>query len=100
MTGMQSLLQARAPDAYRGRVFGALGAVTGLLRLIGVVIAGLVTTDMNLITVLNIQGFGYVVAGLLAILLLPARRPAQAPVAAVSAVPAPEQLLDDGQLVG
>jgi len=99
MTGMQSLLQARAPDAYRGRVFGALGAVMGLLRLIRVVIAGLVTTDANLITVLNIQGFGYVAAGLLAILLLPAQRPAQASVAAVSAVPAPEQLLDDGQLV-
>jgi MFS family permease len=99
MTGMQSLLQARAPDAYRGRVFGALGAVMGLLRLIGVVIAGLVTTDANLIIVLNIQGFGYVAAGLLAILLLPARRPARAPVAAASAVPAPEQLLDDGQLV-
>jgi hypothetical protein len=67
----------------------------GLLRLIGVVIAGLVTTDANLITVLNIQGFGYVTAGLLAILLLPARRPAQAPVVIVSAETAPEQLLDD-----
>ena len=99
MTGMQSLLQARAPDAYRGRVFGALGAIMGLLRLIGVVIAGLVTTNANLITVLNIQGFGYVAAGLLAMLLLPARRPAQAPLAAVSAETAPEQLLDDGQLV-
>ncbi|HEY7093887.1 MAG TPA: hypothetical protein VH393_11945, partial [Ktedonobacterales bacterium] len=103
MTGMQSLLQARAPDAYRGRVFGALGAIMGLLRLIGVVIAGLVTTDANLITVLNIQGFGYVAAGLLAILLLPAQRPAQAPaqapIATVSAETAHEQLLDDGQLV-
>jgi MFS family permease len=99
LTGMQSLLQARAPDAYRGRVFGALGAIMGLLRLIGVVIAGLVTTDASLITVLNIQGFGYVAAGLLAILLLPARRPAQAPEATVSVETAPEQLLDDGQLV-
>jgi MFS family permease len=99
MTGMQSLLQARAPDAYRGRVFGALGAIMGLLRLIGVVIAGLVTTDANLIIVLNIQGFGYVAAGLLAILLLPARRPEQAPAATISAATAPEQLLDDGQLV-
>jgi MFS family permease len=99
MTGMQSLLQARAPDAYRGRVFGALGAIMGLLRLIGVVIAGLVTTGANLITVLNIQGFGYVAAGLLAMLLLPAQRPAHAPVATVSVEAAPEQLFDDGQLV-
>jgi MFS family permease len=99
LTGAQSLLQARAPDAYRGRVFGALGAVGGLLRLIGVVIAGLVTTDMNLITVLNIQGFGYVAAGLLAILLLPPRRSARAPALAVSAEAPTEQLLDDRQVV-
>jgi hypothetical protein len=99
LTGMQSVLQAHAPDAYRGRVFGALGAIMGLLRLIGVVIAGLVTTDANLITVLTIQGFGYVAAGLLAILLLPALPPAQEPIATISAATAPEQLLDDRRLV-
>jgi MFS family permease len=98
MMGMQSLLQARAPDAYRGRIFGALGAVMGLSRLIGVVIAGLVTTDANLITVLNIQGFGYVVAGLLAFLLLPARRPTRSRATVVSAEAPPEQLLDYGQI--
>lgn len=99
MTGAQSLLQARSPDAYRGRIFGVLGALMGLLRLVGVVVAGAVTTSQNLITVLNIQGFGYVAAGLLAILLLPARRPAQTPALAVSVEAAPEQLLDDRQVV-
>jgi len=102
MTGMQSLLQARSPDAYRGRVFGVLGALTGLLRLIGVVIAGVVTDRVGLITVLNIQGFGYVTAGLLAVLLLPAR--GRAPVAipavtTVSTAPTSEQLLDHGQVL-
>jgi MFS family permease len=97
-TGMQSLLQARAPDAYRGRIFGALGAIMGLLRLIGVVIAGVVTTSQNLITILNIQGVGYVAAGLLAIRLLPTKRPAHAPLVVASAETAPEQLLDDRQL--
>jgi MFS family permease len=99
LTGTQSLLQARAPDAFRGRIFGVLGALMGLLRLVGVIVAGAVTTSQNLITVLNIQGFGYVAAGLLAILLLPAHRPAQAPFVAVSAEAAPEQLLDDRQIV-
>jgi MFS family permease len=98
MTGTQSLLQARAPDAYRGRIFGALGAIMGLSRLIGVVIAGLVTTAANLITVLNIQGFGYVVAGALAVLLLPARHPTRSPAMVVSAEASPEQLLDHGQI--
>jgi MFS family permease len=97
-TGMQSLLQARAPDAYRGRIFGALGAIMGLLRLVGVVIAGVVTTSQNLITVLNLQGFGYVAAGLVAILLLPAKRLRHAPAVVASAETAPEQLLDDRQL--
>jgi MFS family permease len=105
MTGMQSLLQARSPDAYRGRVFGVLGALTGLLRLIGVVIAGIVTDQLGLITVLNIQGFGYVTAGLLAVLLLPARRrapvaiPAVTTVSAVSTAPTSEQLLDHGHVL-
>jgi MFS family permease len=99
LTGMQSLLQARAPEDYRGRVFGALGAIMGLLRLVGVVIAGVVTSPQDLITVLNIQGFGYVTAGLLAILLLPAHRPAPASIASASPVAAQEQLLDDRQIV-
>jgi MFS family permease len=94
MTGMQSLLQARSPDAYRGRVFGALGALMGLFRLGGVITAGLVTDQLGLITILNIQGFGYVTAGLLAILLLPGRQ------RATSAIPALEQRINQEQVVG
>src|SRR5262249_22206890 len=33
LAGFQSLVQAKAPDAYRGRVFGALGTTMGLLGL-------------------------------------------------------------------
>jgi MFS family permease len=98
MTGTQSLLQTRSPDAYRGRIFGALGALMGLLRLVGVIVAGAVTTQQNLVAVLNVQGLGYVAAGLLAILLLPAKRPARSSAVVPSAETAPEQLLDDRQL--
>lgn len=78
-TGAQSLLQARTPDAYLGRVFGALGTTMGLLGLIGAVIAGTLTDRFGLINVLNVQGAGYVVAGLLMVAFLPrARNPVKA----------------------
>lgn len=84
-TGAQSLLQARTPDAYLGRVFGTLGTIMGLLALIGSLIAGTLTERLGLIPVLNVQGAGYVVAGLLIIALLPRAR--QATTAATAAVP-------------
>jgi MFS family permease len=70
-TGIQSLTQARSPDAYRGRIFGALGTTMGVLGLIGTITAGTVTELFGVITVLNIQGAGYVLAGLLLIAFLP-----------------------------
>ncbi len=81
-TGGRSLLQARTPEAYLGRVFGALGATMGLLLLVGTVIAGTLTDHLGLIPVLNLQGMGYVVAGLLGLVLLPRPRPAPASQAA------------------
>ncbi len=71
LTGLQSRLQAASPETYRGRIFGALGAITGLFRLIGVVTAGAVTTQLGVVTVLNIQGAGFLLAGVVAITLLP-----------------------------
>ena len=70
-TGAQSLLQAKSPDAYRGRVFGALGMTTGLCVLIGTLTAGFLTDHLGVVTVLNIQAAGYVLGGLLILVLLP-----------------------------
>lgn len=70
-TGAQSLMQATSPDAYRGRIFGVLGATMGLFAFIGTIIAGFLTDHLGLITILNIQAAGYIVAGLLIIALLP-----------------------------
>lgn len=74
MTGAQSLLQAKSPEAYRGRVFGVLGMLMGLCALIGTIAAGFLTDHLGLITVLNVQAAGYVCAGLLALSLLPRER--------------------------
>jgi MFS family permease len=69
--GRQALLQAKSPDAYRGRIFGALGMVTGLLYLIGTISAGFFTDRLGVVTVLNMQATAYLCAGLLALVLLP-----------------------------
>lgn len=75
-TGAQSLLQAKSPDAYRGRIFGALGMTMGLFSLIGTLTAGFFTDHLGVITVLNIQAAGYVSGGLLVLALLPRKKDA------------------------
>jgi len=78
-TGAQSLLQAKSPDAYRGRIFGALGMTTGLCFLIGTVAAAFLTDRLGVVTVLNIQTAGYVFGGLLIIVLLPREKESPLP---------------------
>jgi MFS family permease len=73
-TGGLSLLQASAPDAYRGRVFGVLGAVFALLNVAGIVAASTLTDRLGVVTMLNIQGSGYIAAGVLLLALLPRQR--------------------------
>lgn len=87
MTGMQSLMQAAAPDAYRGRVFGALGTTIGLLSLIGTVVAGTITDRFGVVAVLTVQGAGYVLAGLILIALLPRSMRETKPMEKASALP-------------
>jgi len=71
LTGEQTLLQQTSPDAYRGRVFGALGTLMALFGVVGILLAGTLTDHLGVVTVLNIQGGGYVLAGVLLLLLLP-----------------------------
>lgn len=87
LTGMQSLMQAAAPDAYRGRVFGALGTTIGLLALAGTIVAGTITDRFGVVAVLTVQGAGYVLAGLILIALLPRSMRETQPMEKSSALP-------------
>ena len=75
ISGLQSLIQLAAPERYLGRVFGALGACSALFLALGVSLAGWLGPRLGTITLLNAQGAGYIVMGLLLALLA---RPAAA----------------------
>jgi hypothetical protein len=48
-----------------------LGTIFGLALVVGTLVAGVVTDRLGVITVLNVQGAGYIVAGLFVLALLP-----------------------------
>lgn len=70
LTGASSVLQAYVADGYRGRVQGAWGTTGALLGLLGTVIAGSLGDRLGPVAILNVQGAGYMVSGVLALLLL------------------------------
>jgi MFS family permease len=71
LTGSQSRLQTSAPEAFLGRIFGILGTAMGAFTLMGTLIAGTVSNSLGVIPVLNIQAAGKILAGVLALALLP-----------------------------
>jgi hypothetical protein len=71
-TGTLSLLQAWSPDAYRGRIFGAEGAIGGPMVLIGAVAAGTLPQRIGLLPVFSGQGIAKTMGRLISIALLPA----------------------------
>ncbi|HEY7974129.1 MAG TPA: MFS transporter, partial [Ktedonobacterales bacterium] len=79
ITGLQSLIQIRAPERYLGRVFGALGACMALFSIAGASIAGWLGPRFGAVTLLNIQGAGYIVVGLILTLLITASSAARMP---------------------
>ncbi|HEX8220167.1 MAG TPA: MFS transporter [Chloroflexia bacterium] len=70
ITSMYTLLQVGSPDEYRGRVFGAWGTTATLASLVGMVLASTFGDALGPVTLLNLQGSGYVFAGVLALVML------------------------------
>jgi predicted MFS family arabinose efflux permease len=64
LAGLMTLLQRHSEDAYRGRVFGTLGAVEGLAMLGGTLAGGYLSQATGIIAMFAVQGAGYVLAGL------------------------------------
>ncbi|MCI0399629.1 MAG: MFS transporter [Chloroflexi bacterium] len=68
-----TLLQNDVADDYRGRIFGALNTTFALLTLGGMGLASVAGDIVGIVPVINIQGYGFVLAGLLALVLLSPR---------------------------
>ena len=65
-----TLLQTAVADEYRGRIFGALGTTGALLRLVGMGLAGALGDVVGVVPMLNLQGGGYILAGVLGLVML------------------------------
>ena len=72
--GTQTLLQLHIPDAYRGRVFGALGTIGALLELISVSGAGILGDMIGIRPLLNFSALLTCFTGMLTLYLLRRRK--------------------------
>jgi MFS family permease len=86
---IDTLLQQSVADRYRGRIFGAYGAISALTMLGGQVAASLLGDRVGLVPVLNWMGIMYLLAGVCALVLLRGqaqlgRAPAVEPAVAVA----------------
>nr|WP_162005445.1 MFS transporter [Dictyobacter vulcani] len=66
----QTLFQTLVEDRLRGRVFGAIQAVSALMLFAGIILAGLLGDRLGPVLLLNIQGSIYFLTGVLALLTL------------------------------
>ncbi|MGH2615734.1 MAG: MFS transporter [Thermomicrobiales bacterium] len=65
------LMQSITADAFRGRVFGALGAVQGLATLVGLGLGGAAIDAIGVVPVLSLGAAMWIVGGLFALARLP-----------------------------
>lgn len=79
MVGYNTLLQRGAPDAFRGRVLGALGVVQGTGILVGTAVAGIVGGRLDTIAVLAVESTMPVIGGLAVLAILGAAASATGP---------------------
>jgi MFS family permease len=69
--GGQSLIQELTDDEYRGRVFGALGAVRAASLLIGLGISGVMAEQVGIAPVLTVGAAMWLIGGAIVLTLLP-----------------------------
>lgn len=75
LASQQTLLQTAAEDAYRGRIFGAVGTTTSLMALIGIGLGSALGDVVGIVPLFNLSALLYAGAGVLALALLQAVSP-------------------------
>ena len=74
---VDTLLQQRTEDRYRGRIFGAYNTTSTVVLLVGMVLSSLLADRVGLVLIFAMMGAFYVLAGVTAAALL--RRPLATP---------------------
>ena len=77
--GFMTLFQVHTGDAFRGRVFAAIGVVQAIAAIAGTLGAGFLGESIGIVPVIAMQGVGYVVAGCAVLLILSGASAAQQP---------------------
>lgn len=88
--GFFTLLQLRAPEDFRGRVFGAISAAGAAAMLLGTVVGSTLATTVGVLPLVAVQGAIHLAAGPLVLARLrriARRRPAAVPVATATGRP-------------
>lgn len=85
--GAQTLVQTSVPDSHRGRVFGALNTTNALVGLAAVGISGFFGQLVGIVPMLNVAASITVIAGVIALVLLPNRARRSQPADEISATP-------------
>lgn len=67
---IETLLQSNVADRYRGRVFGAFGAVGALAMLVGMGLASGLGDKLGVVPMLDVSGVFYISAGFVALFLM------------------------------
>jgi MFS family permease len=65
MAGAMTLAQTSVGDRLRGRLFGAIFAISALSTMLGTTLAGALGERVGIVPLLTVQGAGYVAAGVL-----------------------------------
>jgi Na+/melibiose symporter-like transporter len=84
LAGMITLFQTATEDSHRGRVFGAMNALEGLAMLVGTIAVGLLAERLGIVPVISAQGVVFCLAGLMALLVIPATKDTARPATAES----------------
>lgn len=74
-TGQQSLIQSEASDAYRGRVFGALGSILSVAMIVGFVIGGVLGEVFGIVGILSAAALLRVAGGIGVLVFMPRSEP-------------------------
>ena len=71
MTGLMSVLQAETTNTQRGAVFAAVGLISAIGQIAGILLSGFADAGLGLVSLLEVQGGLYLAAGVIAFVMLP-----------------------------